>query len=644
MRIFPVTPRSLTFALLMILGLAPAYGQEIQDLREGLARVEAGGHDRDSAAYVTNHAYARLQLRKAEALSGGASSYYFASVTVSGYVGEGLAALQRLERGEVMRAEAGTLTELAYMTCNDRTAQPYHLYLPPGYDPNKPTPLIVFLHGYVPTTSILDPWILPDDVLAIAGKYGCMLLIPYGRRNTDFQGVGEVDVFESMNQVRKLYNVDSQRIYLNGVSMGAMGAWTIALRHPGIFAAVTPIAGQTEMYRWWGWRKEDMPAFKRWLVEWDNPWHLAKSVRSQRFLVQHGERDTLIAAEQSRLMMERAKENLDLAEINYDEHAGASHFIYFEAETFEKAFAWQVKQTLDSKPLLVSHATYSLEYGTAFYATIEEFKEWGKPAWFNMLATPWIQKLSLAEVEVDCENVARLSIDIASSPLEAKDSYIVSLPGGRREIKPQNGKLILEIEKQHEGTESFPPPKRKCLCGPCEEVFDTSFIVVQGTAGSSAADEELRGKVERFAEEWDAFADGRPRVKLDTEITEQDIAESNLVLFGRPQTNYILARIYFRLPVRIGEHRYGIGEHEYAGDDLGLVMCYPNPLNPDRYVLVFSGEYWGEQCDINHKFDMLPDFIVFTTRRFAPEGNTNEHLCAGFFDKNWRLCDELTDY
>ncbi len=633
--------RHLVIALLIALSSVPSRGQELDDLRARLAQIEAGDYAQDSAAYVTNYPFARLQLRKAQALNAGGGSY-FVSATVSECVALGLEALDRLQRGKLMRAEPGVLTELAYITRNDHTAQPYHLYLPPDYEPQRATPLIVFLHGWVPTTNILDPWVPPDNVLQIAGKYGCMLLTPYGRRNTDFQGVGEVDVLRAIEEVRKLYSVNERRIYLNGVSMGAMGAWTIALRHPGVFAAVTPIAGQTDMYRWWRWDKQQMPPFKQWMVEWDNPWHLAKSMRSQRFYVQHGEYDSLIPAEQSRLMVEKAKENPDLAAITYVEYPGASHFIYFETEPFEKAFAWQMQHTLQERPMLVSHTTYSLEYGTAFWATIEQFEEWRKPASFSILATPWVQKLSLAEVEIECENVARLSIDVANSPLRAKDSYIVSSPSGRKTIRPHDGKLIVEFGEKQDSVQSFPPAKRKGLCGPCEEVFDTSFIVVQGTAGGPAADAELEAKVQRFSEEWDAFADGYPRMKLDTEITEEDIAESNLVLFGRPQTNHLLARIYFRLPVRIGDHRYKIGDNEYAGDDLGLAMCYPNPLNPDRYVLIFSGEYWGERCDVNHKFDMLPDFIVFTTSAFAPEGDTNEHLCAGFFDNNWQLSDELT--
>ena len=112
-------------------------------------------------------------------------------------------------------------------------------------------------------------------------------------------------------------------------------------------------------------------------------------------------------------------------------------------------------------------------------------------------------------------------------------------------------------------------------------------------------------------------------------------------LFGTPDTNAIIRRLAAKLPITIGDHRYVIGAKTYEGPDLGLVMCYPNPLNPERYVLIYAGERHGEKLSVNHKHDLLPDFIVFNTRRFNYD-DTNEHEVAGFFDMAWRLAPELT--
>ena len=39
------------------------------------------------------------------------------------------------------------------------------------------------------------------------------------------------------------YNVDENRIFASGVSRGGHLAWDLALRHPGLFAAIAPMIG-----------------------------------------------------------------------------------------------------------------------------------------------------------------------------------------------------------------------------------------------------------------------------------------------------------------------------------------------------------------------------------------------------------------
>jgi hypothetical protein len=119
------------------------------------------------------------------------------------------------------------------------------------------------------------------------------------------------------------------------------------------------------------------------------------------------------------------------------------------------------------------------------------------------------------------------------------------------------------------------------------------------------------------------------------------VQQSNLVLFGTPKTNSILNSLADKLPIKIGDHRYEVAGKVYEGPDLGLVMCYPNPVSPKHYLLIYSGERWGEKLSINHKHDMLPDFDIFTTKSFGKD-DTNDAICAGYFDQNWQLQPELT--
>jgi predicted peptidase len=46
-----------------------------------------------------------------------------------------------------------------------------------------------------------------------------------------------------IQEVVKSHDIDPDRVYLTGVSMGGMGTWSLAMAHPRRFAAIAPIAG-----------------------------------------------------------------------------------------------------------------------------------------------------------------------------------------------------------------------------------------------------------------------------------------------------------------------------------------------------------------------------------------------------------------
>jgi hypothetical protein len=84
-----------------------------------------------------------------------------------------------------------------------------------------------------------------------------------------------------------------------------------------------------------------------------------------------------------------------------------------------------------------------------------------------------------------------------------------------------------------------------------------------------------------------------------------------------------------------------VGERSFTGADLGLVMCYPNPLAPAHYVAIYSGARYGEKLTINHKHDLLPDFLVYRGGVYDYD-SVNEWVCGGFFDTAWRLSTATT--
>jgi acetyl esterase/lipase len=601
-------------------------------LAAAVDRAEAAATDPNSATYRSNLPLARFLLRKAVAQ---ARAPFEGEAKARESLDQVQAALDRLAAGQVaFEGQTGHL-ERAYVTLNDGTAQPYFVYVPEGYQPDRKWPLIVFLHGYVPYTSLIDPWVLFEDHERIAADAGAILLTPYGRRNTDFQGVGEVDVLASIEEVARFYAIDPNRIYLCGPSMGGYGTWTIALRYPGRFAACAPMCGQTDMFVWWPWPHQTAPRFKQFLGEWDNPIDLAANAVGQRFFLQHGERDRLIPIEQSHLMrweMDRLR-----TPIEYFEHEEADHFIYQHELAFEKAFPWLVQQPLDRWPKHVRLKSHTYRYDTAFWLRIVEYLRWGEPGEVEALAEG-------NQIRLTTRNVAEVRLTLSEGLLDP-GAPITVLADGREVFQgPVTGDaLSVQIADPLTPEKPGAVRKRKGLCGPVEDVFNGPFVVVAGTAGTAEESQALLERAGRWCAEWDAFADGFPPAMLDSDVDERMIADKSLVLFGTPKTNHVIAEIADRLPVKFETDGYTLGGQTYSGEDLGLVLCYPNPRNPNRYVLIYDGEDWGTELGMNHKHDLLPDYCIFRVGDENRYDDTYAHLCAGFFDLNWEFDPTLMD-
>ena len=52
-----------------------------------------------------------------------------------------------------------------------------------------------------------------------------------------------------------------------------------------------------------------------------------------------------------------------------------------------------------------------------------------------------------------------------------------------------------------------------------------------------------------------------------------------------------------------------------------------------------SGLPHGGRLSANHKFDLLPDFVIF--ERGVDYDKTNRAVVAGFFDENWQVAERL---
>jgi predicted esterase len=131
---------------------------------------------------------------------------------------------------------------------------PFALFVPSSYSAEKSAPLLVLLHGFAQTyDAMLSNKV--DGLLDDAEQLGMLVVTPlgyhragwYGSRtsqvfvqaNLKLQGeLSELDVMEVLALVEASHNIDLERIYLGGHSMGGIGALHLAMRYPKLWAAV----------------------------------------------------------------------------------------------------------------------------------------------------------------------------------------------------------------------------------------------------------------------------------------------------------------------------------------------------------------------------------------------------------------------
>lgn len=134
----------------------------------------------------------------------------------------------------------------------DGSIQPYCVWVPRDYDPQRPARLDIILHGRNATineVSFLASGKSGKIVGTEAGRKGdpdCLELYVFGRGNTSSLWAGEADVYEALVSMRSRYNVDPERIVLRGFSMGGTSAWELGLHDPSRWAAVEVGAGYVQ--------------------------------------------------------------------------------------------------------------------------------------------------------------------------------------------------------------------------------------------------------------------------------------------------------------------------------------------------------------------------------------------------------------
>ncbi len=153
------------------------------------------------------------------------------------------------------------IQELSYQFEEAGMAMEYSLYVPTTYDAATPAPLMVLLHGLGSNPGGVIRY---QGLTDLAEERGYIVVAPMGYNSRGWYGsrgpgrasnrgdaandpdnlgeLSELDVMNVLELTLDAYNVDRDRIYLAGHSMGGGGTWHIGMKYPDIWAGLGPVA------------------------------------------------------------------------------------------------------------------------------------------------------------------------------------------------------------------------------------------------------------------------------------------------------------------------------------------------------------------------------------------------------------------
>ncbi len=166
-----------------------------------------------------------------------------------------------LEDSAKVPAGAPNIQFVSYQSALDGGTQRYILATPNNIPKDKAMPLVVVIrpsvvnhHHFFCSPQIARQWAV-NIMQALANRYGFLIMMPEARlyHDEELTPMAEAEIKLAINDVRKHYLIDEDRIYLHANCSGAYRALQLASLHPDWFAAIglyAPLYHQTITELW----------------------------------------------------------------------------------------------------------------------------------------------------------------------------------------------------------------------------------------------------------------------------------------------------------------------------------------------------------------------------------------------------------
>ena len=547
--------------------------------------------------------------------------------------------LEAMREGSQALSSLTGYRQMAYRSDIDDSIQPYSLYLPADYSPDKTYSLIVVAHGYSGNDYDGGNHIAslkPEDFIIVS---------VFGRGDMYYQSVGEQDVLDVMDRILDRYPVDKNRVYLTGNSMGGLGTWRLGSLYADRFAAIAPYCGWTSTV-------------------------LMVNLGNLRTYVVHGDADTAVPVQ-----FDRACVN-ELQRLGYDvtyiEIPNGSHSAWSEwSKTVPPETLLDFFRSAERNPLpdRLSAVINSTRYGKHYWITVNELDTGGalvKPRvtvpsqydyTYPFLPAPGrfeAKRSDDGSIWISTERINALSIDLKTAGMNGTRVESVSIDGTLLTVP--SGADVVHLAKNQSGQWEFDTrfetgalPRHDG--GGIADLFTRPLILVYGTKNANRT--PVLEAAARELADWSVRPNlpigvkcGTFTVKADNELTNEDMESHHLLLFGTPEENSISALFSTELQTYYQGGAIFVGGREYSAN--GLCVTMPNPRNPGKilgYIDISRNirtAAEARQYFLNFQFRLRNNYMneLMGSPSFCPDvfvmtSHPLQDAWSGWFDRYW---------
>ncbi len=179
-------------------------------------------------------------------------------------------------------------------------------------------------------------------------------------------------------------------------------------------------------------------------------------------------------------------------------------------------------------------------------------------------------------VHVNTNNIDAYTLNIAHAPVDINKPVEIIENGQSLGFTKDN-----IFTKKSEKYQNAKYVKNTNLNGPILDVFKDPYVVIWGSRSKSS---KLSAENEKIAQ---LLSNGGPCFS-DSKFPAEVIDSHNIVLVGTSESNSLLEKIAKQLPVQIEADQIIANNKKYNNENMGYILVYPNPMNINKYVAVFS--------------------------------------------------------